>query len=455
MKSFSLLTAVFAAGLTASAAIQVTVCDPADLHPLWIQEVMVGTQVSLVVHSDSDALWGGGLFIHDADRGRGVLSSRNSGDPNDPAGQASCLEAAGPGAFILGWNDSKMSGFDLYSDELTRRAGKWFVLDYTPRAEGDCTIHYYDHNNSFTVEDPNLQVPFVNTATRDFNKDGVVNFEDFSIFATSWQTGTSADPNAAGRADLDHDGSVGLVDVLMFADFWLWGTPNWQRTPYAAPESEVPVDDPDVFYAIVDPNGQSEVSIPVGDSVRLYLTKTTLDENVYIFSLEATISDPNRGWIDNTSRDPNALLDLSTAELLATPRSAFFDYWGPGYTQAGGIQFLAASFGGPMDDGVIASFVYTATAVGDVTLSLVDHVDTVPSGLQSILLHQYAPQAEPMMMSASSGDGTTTVQPISETVEMLEAIWEESPDVREVIAEEEWIEFIDAVKESIESESLE
>ena len=415
----------------------------------------MGTQVSLVVHSDSDVLWGGGLFIHDADRGRGVLTSRNSGDPNDPAGQASCLEAAGPGAFILGWNDSKMSGFDLYSDELTRRAGKWFVLDYTPRAEGDCTIHYYDHNNSFTVEDPNLQVPFVNTATRDFNKDGVVNFTDFSIFAASWQTGTSADPNAAGRADLDHDGSVGLVDVLMFADFWLWGTPNWQRTPYAAPESEIPVGDPNVFYAIVDPNGQSEVSIPVGDSVRLYLTKTTLDRDVYVFSLEATISDPNLGWIDNTSRDPNALLDLSTAELLATPRSTFFDYWGPGYTQAEGIQFLAASFGGPMDDGVIASFVYTATAVGDVTLSLIDYVDTVPSGLQSILLHQYAPQAEPMMMSSSSGGDTITAQPISETVEMLVAIWEESPEVREVIAEEEWIEFIEAVIESAVSESLE
>lgn len=455
MKSITLLTAVFVAGLTASAAIQVTVCDPVDLHPLWIQEVMMGTQVSLVVHSDANDLWSGGLFIHDVHRGAGVLSRRDSADPNDPPGQASCLKAAGPQAFVLGWNDSQMSGFDLYSDDLSRHPGNWFVLDYAPRAEGDCTIHYYDHSDSFTVEDPNQQVPFVNTATRDLNSDGVVNFKDFSIFSTYWQAGTSADPNAGGPADLDHDGSVGLVDVLMFADFWLWGTPNWQRTPYVTPEPEIPAGDPTVFYAIVDPNGQSEVSIPAGAPVRLYLTMTTLGRDVSIFSLEATISDPNLGWIDNTPHDPNVLLDASTAELLATPRALFFDYWGPGNTQAEGIQFLAASFGGPMDDGVIASFVYTPTAVGDVTLSLIDYVDTVPSGLQSIRLHQYAPLAEPMTMSALSGGDTITVPPLSETVEMLEAIWEESPDVRDVIAEEEWIEFIDAVIESAISESLE
>ena len=455
MKSVILLTFISVAGLSASAAIQVTVCDPADLHPLWIQEVMVGTQVSLVVHSDTDDLWSGGLFIHDVDRGRGVLSSRNSADPNDPAGRASCLKAAGPRAFVLGWNDSQMSGFDLYSDELTRHAGNWFVLDYTPRAEGECTIHYYDHSSSFTVADPNLKVSLVNTATRDLNSDGVVNFEDFAIFSTHWMAADCTDPNAAGRADLDRNGSVGLVDVLMFADFWLWGTPNWQRTPYAQPEPPAAPYQPSIFYAVVDPNGLSELSIPVGHSLRLYLDKTTLGENVYVFSLEVMISDPNLGWIDNTAYSPNNPLNSGTAELLATPRTTFFDYWGPGYTQAEGIHFMAASFAGSINDGAVASFVYTAMATGDVTLSLIDDAGSrLPSGLRSILLHQYEPQ-EQMMMSASSGGGEATLQAGMDTVQMLETLWEESPEIREVIEEERWNEFIDAVKESVESESLE
>jgi uncharacterized repeat protein (TIGR01451 family) len=71
--------------------------------------------------------------------------------------------------------------------------------------------------------------------------------------------------------------------------------------------------DPNIVFAIKDANDLTEITLPVGQSVRLYLTKETTDEDVYSFYLEANISDPNLGWIDNTEYDPN---NPGTAEIL-------------------------------------------------------------------------------------------------------------------------------------------
>jgi hypothetical protein len=95
---------------------------------------------------------------------------------------------------------------------------------------------------------------------------------------------------------------------------------------------------------------------------------------VYVFSLEATVSDPNLGWIDNTPYDPNDPYGGGTAEILAAPRWDIFDHWGPGYSQDEGIRFFALSLSGPIDDGLIASFVYTPIAEGTVTLDLVTYL---------------------------------------------------------------------------------
>ena len=103
--------------------------------------------------------------------------------------------------------------------------------------------------------------------------------------------------------------------------------------------------------------------------------------------MEANISDPNLGWIDNTEYDPN---NPGTAEILAWPRDTFFDYYGPGYTQPEGIQFCAASFAGPMEDGNLASFIYTATEPGYVILTLVNY-DTVPATLEEMIIRQVDP----------------------------------------------------------------
>ena len=465
MRGLLVFAALLATAALSRAAIDVKVCDPTDLRLLGIEEVMLGTQVSLVVYSDANDLWSGGLFIHDAHRGTGVLAARDSADPNDPVGAASCLTAAGERAFVMPWNDSQMSGFDLYTDEFGRQAGHWFVLDYTPLAEGDCVLHFYNHSQSFTEADPNLQVALYNSPTRDWDDSGVVDLGDWVIFAAMWLRQDCAAPDWCGGTDLDKDGAVGLVDLLMFTDFWLWGTPLWQRTP-ADPEPPAEPEEPRVFYAILDPNGLSEISIPIGQSIRLYLDKTTLDETVYVFSLEVVLSDPNLGWIDNTEYDPNDLYGSGTAELLATPRTAYFDYWGPGYTQDEGIQFVAASFDGPMDDGWIASFVYTPTTVGTATLDLVDYLESATTRLYPIVLHQYDPD-ELLMLSGTEGGGATmtldgsqdseplSAENVEEMAQFLEALWEDEPQIQETFDEDEWFEFVDAVRTSAEYETYE
>jgi hypothetical protein len=454
MKSCILFTLFLSVGMWAGAEIRITLCNPNNLHPLWTQEVMLGSPVSLVVHSDANDLWSGGLFIPDACRMTGRLSCRNLlNDPNSVFGQASCMEAAGQQAFVLKWDDSWMSGFDLYTGECKRSPGNWFVLDYTPQTEGICTVQFYDHDVSWTTADPNMTLSIINTPTRDWNNDGLVNFEDYAVLAASWMADDCDDPNWCGGADLDRSGSVDLTDVIMFADFWLWGTPNWKRSNEPVePSPGVEQNDPNIFYAILDPNGLNEITLYVGQSIQLYLDKTTYNENVYIFNIEVNISDPNLGWIDNTEYD-SSNPDTSTAELLAAPRTTFFDYWGPGYTQNEGIQFLAASFSGAIADGPIASFVYTATAVGDVTLSPFEYLEDRPVGLLPILIHQIAPA--PVQSTSTSQAQPITESMIDQMVETLETLWQQEPAMQETIEEEQWNEFIDAVKSSATEEIVE
>jgi hypothetical protein len=174
-----------------------------------------------------------------------------------------------------------------------------------------------------------------------------------------------------------------------------------------------PPADPNVIYGITDANDLTDIILPVGQSIRLYLTKETFEKDVLSFYLEADISDPNLGWIDNTEYDPN---NPGTAEILAQPRATFFDYYGPGYTQPEGIQFFAANLGNAIQDGNLASFVYTATQPGCVVLTLVDY-DAVPATLEEIVIRQtdpndpnYVPEEaneieEPPVYSASSVSG--------------------------------------------------
>lgn len=410
--------------------------DPNTSEPITLPEIMVGMDVSIVIHSDANDLWSGGLFIKGQDRALGQLAARR-GNSDSHNWSNSCLEAAGKNAYVIEWKDSNIWGFDCYTDDLERQSGNWFVLDYTALEAGECTIGFYDHRNSdWTITDPNLSIHFQNTPTRDLNSDKTVNFDDFVIFSSQWNKRSNPDdPNLFSPADFSGDGFVGLEDVVMFADYWLWGTPGWK--PAEEPVmKEVPSEsiivcdvmyslicDPDAFpftdpNSLNDANSLSEITLEVGESVIIYIDKSSLYEDVRIFDMEVTISDPKWGSIDTAAS--------GTAEILAYPRMETFDSVGPGYEQTEGIAFFAANLSS-MWDGDMAGFVYTATETGTVTLDLINYLAAPAAKLKSMVIHQFQP-----------------------VVPMLEQIYTESPDLQESIPEETWEVFIDSVQESIQ-----
>lgn len=402
------------------ASLQVRISDPNTFEPTDLPEVMVGTYVSLVVHSDSNDFRSGGLFIKGDARAIGQLQARGKDSDSRDWGR-SHFAAAGPGAHVLGWKDSFLWGFDLYPDDFERQEGKWFVIDYYALDEGLCDVGIYDHSYSWTEPDPNVPpLIFANTPTRDIAPDGYVNYADFAEFSRYWLAENCSDPNiACYKADFSRNGSVGLEDVVMFANFWLHGNPGWkppQQTASTEPSApEEPNIISDLIYAIVDVNSLSETILQVGQSVELYITKSSIDEETHIFNTEVNISDPNLGFIDNVFP--------GTAQIWATPRLDFIDYIGPGSTQIEGIGFIAVSLS-PMMDGDMASFIYTPVLEGDVTLSLIDY--TLSSGKAvSITIHQTMP-----------------------IVEKLQNIYDENPELQAEIPEPEWNEFIESVQES-------
>lgn len=425
---------------TAAGSVTFRIADPNSLLPLSMDEVVLGHPVSLVIYSDANEPWKGGLFIRGQDRELSKLSGR--GQPKVRLYQGSCMDGSGAHAKALYWIDSNIEGFDFYTNGVHVSPGDWFVVDYVPQEPGVCGIEFYE----YTQEDPNCwdqprsTLLLENTPSRDFSEDGVVNFEDFAYFALAWLDPTCTDPSWCLQRDLDRSGAVGLTDLLMFSDYWLWGTPGWKPSPGPA--------DPNVIYRITDSLGAAEIEMTVGESITLSIHKQTLEKEVFSIYLEAMISDVTLGWIDNTERDPNNPTGCCSAQILANPRESFFDWWGPGSMQAEAIGFYMVNFEFPIDDGPVASFVYTAAAAGDVTLSLRDY-GLLPSSLQGILIHQVDPV---LMMSASTGPETTGVPeetPIytkEETVEFLETIWEEDPQIQQVIDPNQWDTFMEQVK---------
>lgn len=425
MRRLALLLALACLWEWSAATVFVRPCTE-DLSTLTHRDIMVGQEYPLLVYADANDLWSGGLFIADAFRSRGSLHARDK-DPNSRDWTGSHLDAAGLDARVIEWNDSSMSGFDFYNDVTKRRPGHWFIVDYRADKPGTCRVDFFQHHLSWTVPDPNHAVVFENLANRDLDRNEVVNFQDFGLFSHQWLAQDCAEPSWCYGADIDQDGQVGIEDVVLFAEYWLWGTPNWQQAEQVIPE------EPNLVYAVRDANDLPEITLLVGSSRTLYLTQKANGENVNIFSLEVNISDPNLGIIDNTERDPNNPA-IGTACILISPRDTWFDYFGPGYKQPEGIYMLGVSMWQPIDDGALASFVYTATQPGDVVLSLM-HENIYPARLESLLIHQIMP---PTASSAS----------LTETVGLLEEIYDSSEELQSSIAPAEWNSFIESVIES-------
>jgi hypothetical protein len=398
----------------AMASVQVRISDPNTLEPIDLTEIMVGSRIALVVHSDTADFWSGGVFIEESDRALGLLTARDK-DPNSRDWSGSHLSDAGPEAYVTEWKDSLIWGFEMYPDNFERSPGNWFVIDYYAAAEGPCSVNVYDYNYSWTIPDPNLSVVISNTPTRDIKPDGFVNLADFMIFSTYWLADDCSDPNnSCYAADFSRNGSVGFEDVILFADYWLHGNPGWKPAEEKTPPSPAPAESDiatDVIYTIADANSLSEITLEIGESTILYIVKSSIHDETFVFNTEVNLSDPNAGWIDS-------------AQILAMPRMDTFDFIGAGSTQYEGIEFFAANIGASMLDGDMAAFVYTAAQTGDVTLSLIDYTEPAAK-LGSITIHQ--------------------VEPV---VQQLQRIYDESPELQEDIPEPEWNEFIQNVEQA-------
>ncbi|MHC4574051.1 MAG: hypothetical protein ACYS76_07950 [Planctomycetota bacterium] len=458
----TLLTLIIVLGTIPTAAGQITL----DVYEADGQtpfdpnsDLMVGARLTLIVSSDSNDWWSGGLFIRGQDRALGTLAGRDY-DPNTRDWTGSHLENAGDFAKVVQWKDSAIWGFDPYtfypvdgnSKDDSTVTGDWFIFDYYADEVGGCNVELYDYNVSW--DDPVSHTTFYHVPTRDLNGDEVVNFADFATLAGQWMAAECADPNWCDGADLDRDGSVDGNDLGGFADYWLWPYPPTQppeEEPNQPGEPNHP-EDPNVIYSILDANDSNEITMDVNDSITLYVKMATTEaNNVCTFDIEVNISNPNLSSIDNRARDPNDS-SASTARILAQPRDEGFDDWGPGTNQEEGVRFYAASIGSPMSDGNLASFVFTCTGQGDVTLNLINwsslNTDGVPvfPKLETILIHQ--PESASQQATGGETTAMSTMQDNTDGLaSWLEDAWAQEKEIRETYSKSEWNEFIDSVED--------
>lgn len=233
MKKLLLIFSFFAMAQLAAADVSTRVCladgnTPLELAdpnvPLVYRDIMVGTQLTIIV--DSNLVQYNrtcSLAITDANRDYGVLDCREA---NEIECLGSILPAAGTGALIVTWNNIGIAGYDMYSGALDVSVGDWFIIDYNATDVGICMVGFYDHNES--AYEPVYHLQFTHVPTRDFNNDGIVNFVDFQVFASYWQTASCTGPDFCEGADLDDTGSVDGNDLALFADFWVERAgPSW------------------------------------------------------------------------------------------------------------------------------------------------------------------------------------------------------------------------------------
>jgi len=458
-----LLVLILALGIVPIAAAQITleVCEADGETPFDCNDdIMAGTKLTLIVSSDSNDYWSGGLFIEGQDRAYGTLTGRDL-EPNTRDWTGSHYKDAGDFAKVTAWKDSSIWGFDLYtfypvdgnSESNSTVAGDWFIIDYEADEVGDCSVGFYDYNISW--DDPDYYISFFYVPTRDLNSDKKVNFGDFAIFASQWSTPDCNDPNWCDGADLNLDGDVDYNDLGLFVQYWLWGASDTE--PGEHPNEPNYPETPDVTYSIVDADDSNEITIDVNDSITLYVKMVTTEENnVRTFNIEVNISDPNLGSIDNREYDPNDP-NSSTARILAEPRLSWADYCGPGSEQAEGVRFYGTNLDSAISDGNLASFVFTCEGQGDITLELINwcsyntNSENVYPELESILIHQTEIVVEGIggeMFVMPQPEQEVDADKIDRLVSWTEEIWLQEEEIRERYSEAEWQEFIDSIKNS-------
>jgi hypothetical protein len=192
-------------------------------HPALYRDIMVGTRFAIVISSDRGEQWYGGLMLSLDDAKYASLSGRGCVPSLSGALECigSCLAAAGKRASASPYSDPWEVGLYFNTNLVSKGPavpGDWFIVDYRAEQAGTCDVELYDFFASPDV--PIQTLSFTQVPSRDFNGDTVVNFKDFALFASHWNS--KADPNGPGAAsDLNADGRTDLGDLALFSEYWL------------------------------------------------------------------------------------------------------------------------------------------------------------------------------------------------------------------------------------------
>ncbi|MHC4737959.1 MAG: dockerin type I domain-containing protein [Planctomycetota bacterium] len=216
-------------------------------------EVMVGTQLSIVVASDDDEVWIGDLLLEDANSDYAVLYGRDYNDePEGPfpySYEGSCLPAAGFGKGVMDVETTSIDGLQLLTGLLLIARDDWFVVDYNVINTGDCKVVFngYDPTGPEPLygdlpppgQEPivveHRYIEFTHVRTRDFNVDGYVDFGDFAVFSSYWRDTGYSDPCQCEGTDLDANGNIDVNDLMLFCGYWLEETDKrWWPVPVAS-----------------------------------------------------------------------------------------------------------------------------------------------------------------------------------------------------------------------------
>jgi hypothetical protein len=202
-------------------------------------EVMVGTQLSIVVSSDVDVIWLGELLLEDANSDYAVLYGRDFNDNLPPpwppeSYEGSCLPAAGKYAAVQDREEAGIDGLRLSTGWYYIAKDDWFVVDYNIINTGDCKVVFkgYDPSGAEPILTEYYHIEFIHVRTRDFNGDSYVDFGDFAIFGSYWWESGYSDPNQCEGTDLDASGGIDVNDLMMFCGYWLEETDRrWRPGP--------------------------------------------------------------------------------------------------------------------------------------------------------------------------------------------------------------------------------
>jgi len=177
--------------------------------PVEYQEIMVGTELAIVISSDSAEYWEGSIALMDESQNKAILSN------------AKAFIAAGMENLVQDWNNVGIQGYDLKSGVFAVQTGDWFIVNYSATEVGDCNVAFFDEISYSPPYVPTYNIEFSHVPTRDFDGNTKVDFADFALLASQWNRSEDEFPNWCQAADIDASGTVDANDLMLFTDYWL------------------------------------------------------------------------------------------------------------------------------------------------------------------------------------------------------------------------------------------